>query len=305
MSETITSPELLDAAEERTGLARSQVLTMVAKSAAVRHVASSPDGELFVLKGGTLLTHVYRSPRQSIADADYLHLDQAVATDEVEGALEFSEGDFTMTADMRYDGGKEAFEGKGVFSFDDIHVRRDRERELKITVSIRKGERLDEPDEDLYYYDPSLKDEKLFRVQGLSVNELSAEKLLGWCSKDLAKHLVDLAYVARSLEEKVDHQRVAELVEEKFAVEGTANRYRLNGIRSTADLPGRFKDAGRIRALLREEWDRLSTDEIYFLQAERQQSSEARLLDSSNVERLALEFWGPTLAHLRGVPSRR
>ena len=92
MSETITSPELLDAAEERTGLARNQILTMVAKSAALRHVARSTNGERFVLKGGTLLTHVYQSPRQSIADADYLHLDEAVATDEVESALEFAEG---------------------------------------------------------------------------------------------------------------------------------------------------------------------------------------------------------------------
>lgn len=298
MSETITSEELLDAAEERTGLARGQILTMVAKSAAVRHVATSGDGDRFVLKGGTLLTHVYRSPRQSVADADYLHLDQEVKTDQVEEALKFSEGDFTMTADMRYDGGKEAFEGKGAFSFEDIEIRRAKDRELKITVSVRKGERLDSPNEELFYYDPALKDEQVFRVEGLSVNELSAEKMLAWCSKDLAKHLVDLAYVARSLEEKVDHQRVAELIKEKFALEGGANRYKLNGIRSTSDLPSRFVDSGRMQALLHEEWDRLSTDEIYFLEAEQRQPQGVGLLDSRNVERLAVEFWEPTLVLL-------
>ena len=68
--------------------------------------------------------------------------------------------------------------------------------------------------------------------------------------KDLAKHLVDLAYVARSLGEKVDHERVAELVREKFAVEGTAARYRNNGIISTSDLPSRFTAKERIETLL-------------------------------------------------------
>jgi hypothetical protein len=36
---------------------------MVAKSAAVRHIAQGPHSAHFVLKGGTLLTHVYSSPR--------------------------------------------------------------------------------------------------------------------------------------------------------------------------------------------------------------------------------------------------
>lgn len=85
---------------------------------------------------------------------------------------------------------------------------------------------------------------------------------------------------------------------EKFAIEGKAGRYRDNGINSTSDLPSRFMEKKRIRALLHEDWDRLSTDEIYFLQAEQGQKPEARLLESSNVERLALEFWEPTLAQL-------
>jgi hypothetical protein len=70
---SVTSQDLLARAEERTGLVRNQLLLMVAKSAAVRHIAQGPYSEHFVLKGGTLLTHVYSSPRQSIQDADYLH----------------------------------------------------------------------------------------------------------------------------------------------------------------------------------------------------------------------------------------
>lgn len=298
MSETITTTELLDAAEERTGLLRGQILTMVAKSAAVRHVAASEDGRKFVLKGGTLLTHVYRSPRQSIADADYLHLDRDVGTDEVEQALQVREGNFTMTTDMRFDDARSAFEGKGTFRFEDIHVQSRRDRELKITVSIRRGERLDEPDKPLIYQDPTLTEPCLFAVEGLTVNELSAEKLLGWCSKDLPKHLVDLAYVARALGEEVDHDRVAELVREKFDLEGRGSRYLSVGIKSARDLPRRFRDRERLRELLHDDWGRLGAEEIYFLPAEQSRSPELSLLDPANVERLALEFWEPTLAQL-------
>lgn len=299
MSETITTDERLDVAEERTGLLRGQLLTMVAKSAAVRHVATSAASrDRFVLKGGTLLTHVYRSPRQSIADADYLHLDKSVETDQVEEALHFSEGDFTMAAEMRYDDSKSAFEGKGVFSFDDIRIRRDRDRELKITVSIRQGERLDVPTKDLFYYDQTLTEPNVFAIQGLTISELSAEKLLGWCSKDLAKHLVDLAYVARELGDEVGHDRVAELVKEKFAIEGSAGRYKRLGIRSPADLVAHFTDQERLQRLLHRDWGRLSNDEIFFLHAERAEPADRQLLDPSNVERLAMEFWEPTLAKL-------
>ncbi|HZL07449.1 MAG TPA: hypothetical protein VFE45_18875, partial [Coriobacteriia bacterium] len=64
----VTTDDILDAAEERTGLTRPQLLVMVAKSATVRHLATHEKyKDLFVLKGGTLLSNVYRSPRQSIA----------------------------------------------------------------------------------------------------------------------------------------------------------------------------------------------------------------------------------------------
>jgi predicted nucleotidyltransferase component of viral defense system len=59
---SVTSQDLLQRAQERTGLARNQLLLMVAKSAAVRHIAQGPHSGHFVLKGGTLLTHVYSSP---------------------------------------------------------------------------------------------------------------------------------------------------------------------------------------------------------------------------------------------------
>lgn len=299
MSETITTDELLDTAEERTGLQRGQLLMMVAKSAAVRHVAGVAEGgDRFVLKGGTLLTHVYRSPRQSIGDADYLHLDSSIETDQVERALDFTEGDFTMEASMRYDDARAQFEGKGVFSFEQILVRRQRDRELKITVSIRKGERLDPPEGPLFYTDRALAGENTFAVQGLTINELSAEKILGWCSKDLVKHVIDLAYVARERQGDVDHDRVAELIKEKFAAEGGSARYRRLGITSTSDLLKRFAHAGRLESHLHQDWGRLCADEIFFLEGEQAEPADRQLLDPGNVERLALEFWAPTLDRL-------
>lgn len=45
---SVTTPDLIEHAETRNGLARNQLLLMVAKSAAVRHIARGPDREQFV-----------------------------------------------------------------------------------------------------------------------------------------------------------------------------------------------------------------------------------------------------------------
>lgn len=51
---------------------------LVAKSATVRHLASHPGyRDLFVLKGGTLLCNVYRSPAPVDQGRDYTYLDPA------------------------------------------------------------------------------------------------------------------------------------------------------------------------------------------------------------------------------------
>lgn len=72
----VTTEEILDAARTRLDLPRPVLLTLVAKSATVRHLATHEKyKDRFVLKGGTLLTNVYMSPRQSIADADYTYVD--------------------------------------------------------------------------------------------------------------------------------------------------------------------------------------------------------------------------------------
>lgn len=310
MTDAPTTEEILDQAEIRTGLARAQLLMLVAKSATVRHLAQNPKTrDLFILKGGTLLSNVYQSPRQSVKDADYTYLEpHTLDVQDLERALtvrgEYGfhldpTGNFSFTRDM--------FEGEASFSMDGITLgRRATDRELKITVSVRAGERLDPPTEPLFYHDPLLAADTTFEVNGLTRDELSAEKLLGWCSKPLSKHFVDLAYIGREHAEHIDHDNVADLVARKFASEKQMGRYKGLGARSVADLPRHFADRRKLHSL-REDWNRLIDAELLFLPSELGRSSEQTLTNPDNVERLCLEFWEPTLDLLctQAASSRR
>lgn len=318
--EPITTAELLDAGEQRTGLLRAQLIRMVGKSAAVRHVAAHPVyGPKFVLKGGSLLTHVYGSPRQSIADADYVHLEpDLVKAPDLDDAFSFSEGDFTMAAlfrpivehrtdDVGGFSGDVTFDIEGIsLSLDPRRGRGDRRmHDLKITVSVRRGERLDLPDGDLTYRDQLLTSPDNFRVEGLTRNELAAEKVLAWCSKDLAKHFVDLAYLKREHEAYLDFERIGSLVRQKFQHERGDRRYALRGITSVGKLAAAFANEARIEQLVRRDWQRLAADEIFFLPHEQSHGKDERLIEAANVERLALAFWSELDPHLRDNPPAR
>jgi predicted nucleotidyltransferase component of viral defense system len=299
----VTTDDILDAAEERTGLTRAQLLVLVAKSATVRHLATHPKySDLFVLKGGTLLSNVYRSPRQSIADADYTYLDPANLTvPDLEEALA-ADGDYGFylyPEDGRWTYDNELFDGRSPFSMEGIRMsRRPRDRELKVSVSVRAGEWLDRDGPPLIYHDALLATDNSFPINGLTRDELASEKLLGWCGKPLPKHLVDLAYLAREHHEHINHERVAGFVEKKFAGEKGARRYRDAGIRSTADLAAAFTRDTKLRDL-RNDWQRFSTTELLILPGEQIESPETTLLKVENVERQAIEFWQPTLELLR------
>jgi hypothetical protein len=304
VSEAPTTEELLDDAEGRTGLARGQLLMLVAKSATVRHLACHPDyRDLFVLKGGTLLSNVYRSPRQSIKDADYTYLDpQTLRAPELERALTIDgEYGFHLAPHEVFSFDRDMFDGDPPFSMDGITLGlRGRDRELKITVSVRAGERLDPPTERLFYYDPLLARDQRFEVNGLTRDELAAEKTLAWCSKPLSKHFVDLAYLAREHHEHIDREKVADLVRRKFKAEGRSRRYPALGIHRPGDLVRFFADPGKLRGL-REDWERLIGAELLFLPSESDRPSEQTLTDPSNVERICLDFWRPTLDLLARV----
>jgi hypothetical protein len=303
----ITTEELLDDGEERTGLTRAQLVRMVGKSAAIRYVARHEEhGPRFVLKGGSLLTHVYESPRQSIADADYVHLEpETVMTDDVEAAFTGKEGGFEMTGSFRMAARGDAFEGTTTFSIEGIEIdtRNRASSEIEVTISIRPGEWLD-PQDPVSYKDPLLAGDSEFEVQGLSIPELSAEKVLGWCSKDLAKHLVDIAYVEREYRAGLDYERVADLVRLKYANEGNAPRYRDHGIRTLGDLGSSFTSRSRLDGFLHRDWPRAARDELFFLPHEEQGRPEEQLLHPANVERFGLEFWGKIEPHLRARSTR-
>jgi hypothetical protein len=190
------------------------------------------------------------------------------------------------------------FETRSPFSMEGIEMsRRARDNELKVTVSVRAGEWLDRTGEILIYYDALLASDQSFVVQGLTRNELAAEKLLGWCSKPLSKHFVDLAYVAREHHEHIDQERVADLIIRKFSIEGEAPRYRNAGIHRPADLVAQFTDPAKL-AELRTDWERFTETELLLLPQERSAAAEVTLLDVANVERQAVEFWQPTLERL-------
>jgi predicted nucleotidyltransferase component of viral defense system len=285
------------------GLTRAQLLVLVAKSATVRHLATHPKyAELFVLKGGTLLSNVYRSPRQSIADADYTYLDpQNLTVPALEEALATNGeyGFYLSPEDGRWSYDNELFDGRSPFSMEGIRMsRRPRDRELKVSVSVRAGEWLDRQGPQLIYCDPLLATDNSFPINGLTRNELAAEKLLGWCGKPLPKHLVDLAYLAREHYEYIDHKRVAGFVATKFSGEKGAQRYREAGIRATADLTAAFTKASKLRDL-RDDWARFSTTELLVLPGEQAESADTTLLKVENVERQAIEFWQSTLDLLR------
>ncbi len=296
---SVTTEAILDDAEQRTGLTRPQLLVLVAKSATVRHLATDAKyRELFVLKGGTLLSNVYRSPRQSIADADYTYLDPVNLTvPELEEALaaDGEYGFYLHPEEGRWSYDNEMFDGKSPFYMDGIQMSRmRRDRELKVTISVRPGEWLDRNGPQLIYHDPLLAVDNSFPINGLTHNELAAEKLLGWCGKPLPKHLVDLAYLAREHAECIDHAEVARLVTRKFAGEKGAYRYREAGIRSTADLARAFTRNDKLREL-RQDWQRFSTQELLFLPGERAEGDDVTLMRVENVERLAIGFWQSTL----------
>ena len=139
-------------------------------------------------------------------------LEKALATDGAYGfELHPEDGQWTTENQL--------FDGRTPFSIDGITLgSRKADRELKISVSVRPGEWLD-PGAALMYTDRLLADDHVFWVNGLSKEELSAEKILGWCSKPLPKHLVDLACIARDHAQDLDLGKVADLLDRKFQEE--------------------------------------------------------------------------------------
>lgn len=304
MTTLLTTEGLLEEAQDRTDLTREQLLLMVAKSGLVRHLATGDDAERFVLKGGTLLHHVYRSPRQSIRDADYTYVGDAPLTGpKLEDALrvEGEEGFYLNPEDAVLTTENDMFSMKRMpfsIELEGIELRPRRGRGLDITVSVRDGERLDPPEAPLVYADPLLAGESRFAINGLTLEELSAEKILGWVSREHIRHYMDLAYVARGFDD-IDRDKTCELVAAKFATEKDSWLYRDKGITTISDLVAAFSSE-RALATLRRGWDETLGTEIFFLPTERELPLEETLADVNNVEQYVNDFWVPVLEALAG-----
>jgi predicted nucleotidyltransferase component of viral defense system len=302
----LTTIEILEEAQDRTDLTREQLLLMVAKSGLVRHLATGPDAERFVLKGGTLLHHVYRSPRQSIRDADYTYIGDAPLTGpELEGALriEGKDGFYLNPEDAVLTTDKEMYTLKRMpFSIDaeGIELRPRRGKGLDITISVREGERLDPPESPLAYFDPLLAGESRFPINGLTLEELSAEKILGWVSREHIRHYIDLAYVARGFDD-TDREKTCELVAAKFGKEKDSWLYGDKDVRTIRDLVAAFS-SDRAMTTLREGWEQTLGTEIFFLPTECDLPAEETLAAIENVERYVNDFWIPALEAFTNGP---
>lgn len=299
MTTLLTTVELLEEAQDHTGLTREQLLLMVAKSGLVRHLATGPHAEHFVLKGGTLLHHVYRGSRQSIRDADYTYIGDAPLTGpKLEGALRIDgqEGFYLNPEEAVLTTDNEMYSFKRMpFSIDPegIGLSPRKGKGLDITVSVRDGERLDPPSARLIYSDPLLAGESRFPISGLTLEELAAEKILGWVSREHIRHYIDLAYVARSFNE-TDREKTCELVAAKFKKEKASRLYSEKGIRTLIDLVVAFSSERALTAL-REGWEQTLGTEIFFLPNEHDLPENETLAATQNVERYVIEFWVPAL----------
>jgi Nucleotidyl transferase AbiEii toxin, Type IV TA system len=306
-TDPITTDELIEARMDETGLTREQLLLVVAKSALVRHLATGPDKDRFVLKGGTLLAHAYKSPRQSVRDADYTYIEPTLPT--VDDLIEMlrvpgTNGFYLDPAEARWTTGTDIYEAKGMkFSIQDITVAprgRGRGNALDISLSVRSGECLDGPIP-LIYTDTMLAGESRFSVMGLSLEELAAEKVLGWASKDQSRHYIDLAYIARDHRGVLDGDKAATLICEKFARERHSGRYRR--IRNVGELASTFSAPARVK-LIRDSWEGDLGTQILFL-PEEEERAEGSLTDFANVQRYVNEVWVPILTEASRRHRRR
>ena len=273
----------------------------------MRHIATGPDKDRFVLKGGTLLAHVYKSPRQSVRDADYTYIDPTSPTvDELIGMLRVpgTNGFYLDPEEARWTTGTDIYEAKGMkFSIKDITITgrgRGRGSALDISMSVRSGECLDGPIP-LVYTDTMLAGESNFSLLGLTLEELAAEKVLGWASKDQSRHYIDLAYITRDYGATLDADKAATLICEKFARERHGGRYR--NIRSVAEL-STFSATARVKLISDSRAGPWNANPVP-ARGGNPRRGLSSLADFANVEQHVTEVWGPILTEASRPHRRR
>lgn len=253
----ITTEQRLARYSGETQIPVDQLTLVVAKSALIRHLAADPvTRERFVVKGGTLLYHAYRGPRVSFKDVDFAQPStdrtgsEMLAADDLQRELE-AEIIEKMTIDTP------EFQlrvGEGTIKLDltqMVEVTRApftitglrRRGDLKLTVSVRESERIGPP-ATVSYTDELLEGEQTFDVAGLSIEELAAEKIIGWSLRGLPKHYVDLAIIGHRYGTEMDQVAMTEILAEKVRRERAhpqlVKSYNYHRVRTVGDLVRRF-----------------------------------------------------------------
>jgi predicted nucleotidyltransferase component of viral defense system len=256
----------------------------------------------FVLKGGTLLYHVFKSPRASFKDADYAYTageTNALTTPKLAETLTIDIDGFHLYGnDAQWRVPLDIFEGNVPFSIEAPRLRVDDDK-MKITVSVREAEQLDPPTAPLFYEDKMLYGDQIFRVNGLSRDELAAEKILAWTLRELTKHYLDLAILARDHHPHLDLDKVVWLVRRKFSVESKAESTRSSFTAKQIDRASKittvFQRPGPLRQMERD-WDEAMIGDFRLLEDEIGRTDS--LFDINVVKELVAEVWHPVLAKL-------
>jgi hypothetical protein len=304
---TLTTPDLVRGYMRRTGLPARQVLLLLARCGLVRHL-SEHHFDRFILKGGGLLYHVYGTNRVSFVDTDFADTESVVADPvAMERLLTIRSPDgfeLTTTPDGRWQEKGSILSGRRLrFTISNLRLVGGGEGRVNVSVSFRKGERLVAPERELYFDSEGLlADDEPFKVNGLVLDEVAAEKIIAWCLKDEHyKHLADLALLARDHRHELDRNRVADLIVQKFEHERDAMEtriaYRARALRVPIDLQRSFLAPERLAAVHAGWADQVGVS--IWMRPEEQRRHRS-LTDSRNVEALVREYWAEVVTALPG-----
>lgn len=83
-------------------------------------------------------------------------------------------------------------------------------------------------------------------VMMMRLEEIAAEKTLGWCAHRLYKHLADLAFIGERLHDRIDHQLLRKLTADKLEIMRELQPNIYQDLRSLADVIAALESPGPI-----------------------------------------------------------
>jgi hypothetical protein len=83
-------------------------------------------------------------------------------------------------------------------------------------------------------------------VMMMRLEEIAAEKTLGWCAHRLYKHLADLAFIGEQLHDRIDRQLLRNLTSDKLEIMRELQPNIYQDLRSLADVIAALENPGPI-----------------------------------------------------------